>query len=94
MGQKKAARAGVINWCVAAVPHHSPVLQSLAKDDKSLGKGTKGALERIADVFQWAFTRRAWMYFPVPPCYLLPGTVHAYSIAHSRAKMLYSISMP
>ena len=45
-------RQEVINRCVAAEPHHSPVWQSLAKDDKNLGKGPKEILEQVADVIQ------------------------------------------
>ncbi|KAF9783203.1 PRP1 splicing factor, N-terminal-domain-containing protein [Thelephora terrestris] len=45
-------RQEVINRCVAAEPHHSPVWESIAKDDKNLGKGTKEILELVADVIQ------------------------------------------
>jgi pre-mRNA-processing factor 6 len=39
----------VINRCTAEEPHHSPVWQSIAKDDKNVGKSTKEILEIVAD---------------------------------------------
>lgn len=44
--------AEVIKRCVAAEPHHGPVWQSIAKDDKNIGKGTKEILELVADALQ------------------------------------------
>ncbi|KAF9234169.1 PRP1 splicing factor, N-terminal-domain-containing protein [Melanogaster broomeanus] len=41
--------AEVVKQCVAAEPHHGPVWQSVAKDDKSVGKGTKAILELVAE---------------------------------------------
>ena len=31
----------VINLCIAAEPHHSPIWQSVVKDDKHIGRNTK-----------------------------------------------------
>ena len=45
-------RQEVINRCIAAEPHHSPVWQSIAKDDKSVGKSTKEILEIVTNVIQ------------------------------------------
>ena len=45
-------RQEVINRCIAAEPHHSPVWQSVAKDDKNIGKTTKEILEIVADIIQ------------------------------------------
>lgn len=45
-------RQEVVNRCVIAEPHHSPVWQSVAKDDKNVGKGTKEILEIVANVIQ------------------------------------------
>ena len=42
----------VIKQCVAAEPHHGPVWQSTAKDDKNVSKGTKELLEMVADALQ------------------------------------------
>jgi pre-mRNA-processing factor 6 len=42
----------VIKQCVAAEPHHGPVWQSIAKDDKNVGKSTKELLEKVADALQ------------------------------------------
>jgi pre-mRNA-processing factor 6 len=42
----------VIHRCVAAEPHHSPVWQSVAKDDKNVGRGTKEILEIVAIIIQ------------------------------------------
>ncbi|KAH7921622.1 hypothetical protein BV22DRAFT_1132130 [Leucogyrophana mollusca] len=42
----------VIKQCVAAEPHHSPVWQSIAKDDKNTGKSTKEILELVAQALQ------------------------------------------
>ena len=39
----------VIKQCVAAEPHHSPVWQSVAKDDANVGKSTKEILLLVAD---------------------------------------------
>ncbi|KAF9546672.1 hypothetical protein CPC08DRAFT_648976 [Agrocybe pediades] len=38
--------------CVAAEPHHSPVWQSIAKDDKNVGKSTREILEMVADALK------------------------------------------
>ncbi|KAH0586042.1 hypothetical protein H2248_007319 [Termitomyces sp. 'cryptogamus'] len=38
--------------CVAAEPHHAPVWQSVAKDDRSRGKNIKEILELVADALQ------------------------------------------
>jgi len=43
----EATRQEVINWCMAAEPHHSPVWEFFAKDDKNVGKGTKEILEIV-----------------------------------------------
>jgi len=45
-------RQEVINRCMAAEPHHSPVWESVAKDDKNAGKGTKEILEIVANIVQ------------------------------------------
>ena len=45
-------RQEVINRCMAAEPHHSPVWQSIAKDDKNVGRGTKEILEMVANAIQ------------------------------------------
>jgi len=37
---------------MAAEPHHSPVWESIAKDDKNVGKGTKEILEIVANTIQ------------------------------------------
>lgn len=42
----------VIKQCVIAEPHRGPVWQSIAKDDKNVGKSTKELLEMVADVLQ------------------------------------------
>ncbi|KAN0094985.1 PRP1 splicing factor, N-terminal domain containing protein [Tylopilus felleus] len=42
--------ADVVKQCVAAEPHHGPVWQSVAKDDKNMGKSTKEILELVAEV--------------------------------------------
>ncbi|KZP07498.1 hypothetical protein FIBSPDRAFT_875426 [Athelia psychrophila] len=47
-------RAEVTNKCVAEEPHHSPVWQSIAKDDRSAGKSIKEILELAADALEQA----------------------------------------
>lgn len=42
----------VIRQCVAAEPHHGPVWQVIAKDDKNVGKSTKELLAMVADALQ------------------------------------------
>jgi len=45
-------RQEVVNRCVTAEPHHSPVWESVAKDDKNVGKGTNEILEIVAKIIQ------------------------------------------
>lgn len=45
-------RTEVVNKCVAEEPHHSPVWQSIAKDDKNVGKSIKEILEMVADALE------------------------------------------
>ncbi|KAL4073169.1 PRP1 splicing factor, N-terminal-domain-containing protein [Scleroderma yunnanense] len=40
----------VIKQCITAEPHHGSIWQSIAKDDKNVGKGTKEILELVAGV--------------------------------------------
>ncbi|KAJ8588177.1 hypothetical protein M405DRAFT_934289 [Rhizopogon salebrosus TDB-379] len=42
----------VIKQCIAAEPHHGPVWQSIAKDDKNVGKSAKELLEMVAHTLQ------------------------------------------
>ena len=42
-------RTELISKCVVEEPHHSPVWQSIAKDDKNAGKSIKEILEMAAD---------------------------------------------
>ncbi|KIK37812.1 hypothetical protein CY34DRAFT_92045 [Suillus luteus UH-Slu-Lm8-n1] len=42
----------VIRQGAAAEPHHGPVWQAIAKDDKNVGKSTKGLLAMVADALQ------------------------------------------
>jgi pre-mRNA-processing factor 6 len=41
-----------MNRCVAAEPHHSTVWQTVEKDDKNVGKGTRKILEMVAGILQ------------------------------------------
>lgn len=45
-------RADVRNKCVSAEPHHSPVWQSVVKDDSHRGNSVKELLELVADALQ------------------------------------------
>jgi len=45
-------RQEVVNRCMTAEPHHSPVWQSVAKDDRNVGKDTKEILEIVANIIQ------------------------------------------
>ena len=45
-------RADVRNKCISAEPHHSPVWQSIVKDDSHKGKSVKELLELVADALQ------------------------------------------
>ncbi|KAF7978663.1 hypothetical protein HWV62_45188 [Athelia sp. TMB] len=45
-------QAQVVDKCVAEEPHHSPVWQSIAKDDKNAGKSVKEILELVADALE------------------------------------------
>jgi pre-mRNA-processing factor 6 len=42
----------VIKQCIVAEPHHGPVWQSIAKDDKNVGKSAKELLEMVAHTLQ------------------------------------------
>lgn len=42
----------VIRQGAAAEPHHGPVWQAIAKDDKNVGKSTKELLAMVADALQ------------------------------------------
>ncbi|KIJ13039.1 hypothetical protein PAXINDRAFT_181390 [Paxillus involutus ATCC 200175] len=41
--------AEVVKQCIAAEPHRGPVWQSIAKDDKNVGKGMRDILELVAE---------------------------------------------
>jgi pre-mRNA-processing factor 6 len=45
-------REEVRKKCVSAEPHHSPVWQSVAKDDANRGKSVREILEMVADALQ------------------------------------------
>ena len=45
-------QAQVVDKCVAEEPHHSPMWQSIAKDDKNAGKSVKEILELVADALE------------------------------------------
>jgi pre-mRNA-processing factor 6 len=42
----------VIRQGAAAEPHHGPVWQAIAKDDKNVGKSMKELLAMVADALQ------------------------------------------